>query len=156
MTDTDSSDISSGSRLFKRTAMSTLAAEENKTESTESRNWGEKPLICEFEMPVMRIQNLDQTLYLIREVEPMKKMQPEICYCEKEMLVEQQQRFCLVIPAIWSCASFRSPISSLIKNRTSTSTQLMERLLTEKVKTRNEEEETVDRLFNTWTYNDGV
>ena len=86
----------------------------------------------------------------------MYKMQTEISYCEKEMLVEQQQRFCLVIPAICSCASFRSPISSLIKNRTSTPTQLMKRLLIEEVKTRNEEEETVDRLFNTWTYNDGV
>ena len=73
-----------------------------------------------------------------------------------EKLVEQQQHFCLVIPAIWSCAGFKSPISSLTKNRTSTPSQLIKRLLTEEVKTGNEEGERVDRLFNTRTYNDEV
>ena len=156
VTDIDSSDISSGTRIFKRTAMSIRAAEENRTESAESTNWGGKPLICEFGMPAMRIQNLHLILYLIPEIEPMYKIQPEKNNCEMEKLVEQPQHFCLVIPAIWSCAGFKSSISSLIKNRTSTSTQLIKRLLTEEVKTRNEEGERVDRLFNTRTYNDEI
>ena len=141
VTDTDSSDVLSDTRPFKRTAMSTLPAEENRAESAESRNQGEKPLICEFGMPVMRIQNLDQILYLIPEIEPMYKIQSEISYGEMEKLVEQQQRFCSVIPAVWSCTGFKSSISSLIKNRTSTPTQLIKRLLAEEVKTRNRKRE---------------
>ena len=87
VTDTDSSDISSCTRPFKRTAMSTRAAEQNRTESAESINRGEKPPICEFGMPVMRIQNLDQILYLIPEIEPMYKILSEISNCEMEKLV---------------------------------------------------------------------